>query len=165
MSSSRVIRPGHCHNNNFPCYHPITRSGMGRTPGNGDTVETSANQRAEGEVLTNQRAECIHGNYGWISDNIPSYPPLSNTNMVWTVVKLLRLPRSLGHLASIKLGGVHELGSRDEWTMKLDNGGHYTSLYQTQRAIRIYRGPGHLLIGDKISCNYRVIGQRSTNDL
>ena len=55
-----------------------------------------------GEVLTNQRAECIDGNYGWISDNIPSYPPLSNTNIVWwTVVKLLRLPRSLGHLASI----------------------------------------------------------------
>ena len=78
-------------------------------------VQSGQNQPIRGEslgVLTNERARCTNGNYGWISDNIPSYPPLANINIQHCLDsgKTLQLPRSLGHWASIKLGGAHKSG-------------------------------------------------------
>ena len=95
-------------------YHPITHSGMGRTP------------RKWGQCWEKQpmRGECwpirglgeaveIMGGYQTTS-LLPTL--VQHQLIVWTVVKLLQLPRSLGHLASIKLGGVH-------WSWRwMDNG-------------------------------------------
>ena len=104
MSSSESwdLVTGHCDNNNFPapvlCYHPITHSGMGWTLRKwGQSGENQPIRGESWDVLTNQRAECTNGNYGWISDNIPSYPPWANINIVWTVVKLYNC---LGHLVT-----------------------------------------------------------------
>ena len=128
------------------CYHPITRSGMGRTPGNGDTVETSANQRAEGGGV-DQSEGWVHRWKLWVDiRQHPQLPALvQHQHCLVDSGKTFTTAPVTWSLGINKLGGVHKSGSRDEWTMKLDNGGHYSSLYQTQRAIRIYRGPGHLL--------------------
>ena len=57
-------------------YHPITHSGMGRTPRKWGQCGEKQPMRGESwVVLTNQRAWWRSGNYGWISDNIPVTHP------------------------------------------------------------------------------------------
>ena len=127
-SSGGVMRPGHCDNNNFPALSPNNplRHGAG-TSGNGDSVEKISQWeggagwcwpiRGLGEGVE------IMGGYQTTS-LLPTL--VQHQLIVWTVVKLLQLPRSLGHLASIKLGGVH-------WSWRwMDNetGQQWWSLHQ-----------------------------------
>ena len=71
---------------------------MGRTLRKwGDTVwRKSANEK--GELGGVDQSEGLVNQWKlWVDiRQHPCYPPLSNINIVWTVVKLLQLPRSLG---------------------------------------------------------------------
>ena len=113
-SSGGVMRPGHCDNNNFPALSPNNPLRHGADTQEMGTVWRKAAMRGEcwpirrlGEGVE------IMGGYQTTS-LLPTL--VQHQLIVWTVVKLLQLPRSLGHLASIKLGGVH-------WSWRwMDNG-------------------------------------------
>ena len=155
---------GHCDNNNFPCAAVLSPNNPLRhgadTQETGEEWRESANERGELDRVTNQRGWCTYGNYGWISDNIPSYTPLSNINIVWTVVKLLQLPRSLGINKAGRCPQLREMNGQWNWTMVV-----ITPVYIKHREQLESIVASVILIGDKISCNYRVRGQRLTNDL
>ena len=139
----RVMRPGHCDNNNFPALSPNNPLRHGAdTQEMGTEWRKWANER--GEMWGVDQSEGLVKQWKlWVDiRQHPCYPPLSNINIVWTVVKLLQLPRSLGINKTGRCPLVMEMNGQWNWTTMV-NGGHYTSLYQTQRAIRMYRGPGH----------------------
>ena len=113
----RVMRPGHCDNNNFPapvlCYHPITHSGMGwtlRKWGQSGENQWSANKKGELGCV-DQSESWVHQGKLWVDiRQHPQLPTLGQHQHCLDSGKTLQLPRSLGHLASIKLGGAHKSG-------------------------------------------------------